>query len=380
MAVEKEKIELHKGLKGLTNLVQAHDLCTFCGACMNLCPYIQHHRGRWIKLNDCDLPEGRCYKYCPRTEVDPAEIHQKIFGRPLEDIEIGYMQESLMAQATDTELQGTGQNGGVVSAIMDFCLSENLIDAALLTSRDDQQLPEGRMTRSREEILSCSGSSYIVSPTLSELNKIKWQEIKRVGVVGLPCQALALAKMRAANSENRNYVDRVNLVIGLFCTWALDYSVFTESIRAKAGAHTIRKLDITPPPERLLKVFTDNGVLDIPIDEIRSFIRPGCEVCLDMTAEFADISVGTVEGVERWNTVLLRTDRGIKIFNMAKRAGVITTKPLPAETLKHLRKASILKKYRALNALGQRGHLQGKYLKLSPELIRKIVSKAREAL
>jgi coenzyme F420 hydrogenase subunit beta len=346
---------------------------------MYLCPYVQNHKGRWIKLHDCDLPEGRCYEYCPRTEIDLDDIHRKIFGRPYEDIEIGRVKDVLMARAKSKEIRRAGQSGGVISALMDFCIKERIIDAALLTSRDDQQVPEGRIVRNSEEILSCSGSSYFVSPTLSKLNKENWEEKEQIGVVGLPCQIQALAKMKVSGIEKRTPIDRINLVIGLFCTWALDYSAFTEIIRARTKG-MIKKFDMTPPPERLLKVYTDDGPLDIPIDDIRSYIRPGCSVCLDMTAEFSDISVGTAEGEEGWNTVLLRTVRGVDIFNTAIKAGVIGTKTYPREKLEHLKKASLLKKYRAIVALEQKGRLQDDYLDLSHDLIRKIVQKGKEAL
>jgi coenzyme F420 hydrogenase subunit beta len=67
-----------------------------------------------------------------------------------------------------------------------------------------------------------------------------------------------------------------------------------------------------------------------------------------MTNEFADISVGTVEGQEDWNTVIVRTKKGEKLLKKAIDAGVIETKPLEKERFNHLCEASLIRKRRVL--------------------------------
>jgi coenzyme F420 hydrogenase subunit beta len=67
-----------------------------------------------------------------------------------------------------------------------------------------------------------------------------------------------------------------------------------------------------------------------------------------MTNEFADISVGTVEGQEDWNTVIVRTKKGEKLLQNAIKAGIIETKPLEKERLNHLCEASLTRKRRVL--------------------------------
>ena len=39
------------------------DLCTGCGACVNLCPYQKIHKDNTINLHLCDLDDGRCHSY-----------------------------------------------------------------------------------------------------------------------------------------------------------------------------------------------------------------------------------------------------------------------------------------------------------------------------
>jgi coenzyme F420 hydrogenase subunit beta len=249
---------------------------------------------------------------------------------------------------------------------MALALEEGKIQAAILTERDTELLPQGRIAKTKEEVLTCAGSSYVTGYALEALNRGPWQGQERIGVVGLPCQVLALSRMKASPLEKRPPVDRVDLVVGLFCTWALDYRPFAEFLNKRFGGKPIRKLDITPPPERLLNVTAGDEFHQIPLDEIRAFIRPSCQVCLDMTSELSDLSVGTVEGEEGWNTVIVRSERGEELLGLAESKVVLETKAYPEDKWAHLKWASVLKKQRGLNALKE---VQDQYVTLPQSVI-----------
>jgi coenzyme F420 hydrogenase subunit beta len=370
--------KVNKGLKALEEKVFNQGLCAACGACLSLCPYLRSWKGKVVKLDDCNLEKGRCFAYCPRTEVNLDEVYNKIFGKSYEEIEMGPFRKIFMARAKDSLLRKKAQTGGVVSALIDFALREKMIQAAVLTPRDGDLLPQGKIIKGRKEILGCAGSSYVSGPTLEALNKGPWKGEERIGIVGLPCQVLSLARMKTSALEKRTPIDRVDLVIGLFCTWALEYKPFMAFLHGRVGGSAIKKLDITPPPERILEVTGDGPLHRVPVDEIRPFIRPSCKICLDMTAELSDISVGTVEGKKSWNTVIVRTDMGEKVLIEAKKARVIETRVLPEDNLNHLKEASLLKKRRALDALKEKGGIEKGYLTLSANLIKRIVSESGE--
>ena len=369
---------VNRGLEALEEKVLGRDLCAACGACLSLCPYLRSFKGRVIKLDDCNLEEGRCFAYCPRTEVNLDEVYQKLFGKKYEEIELGPVRKIMMARAKESIWAKKAQTGGVVSALIDFALRESLIQAAVLTPRDGDLLPQGKIIKSRKEILRCAGSSYVSGPTLEALNKGPWKGEERIGVVGLPCQVLALARMKASTLEKKTPIDRVDLVVGLFCTWALDYKPFIAFLNKRVGNRPIKKLNITPPPERILEATAGGELYQIPVDDIRPFIRPSCRVCLDMTAELSDISVGTVEGKEGWNTMIVRTAKGDDLLTRAKKAGVFEIRPLAKNSLSHLKEASLLKKRRALDALHEKGGEEKAYFTLSANLINRIISESGE--
>ena len=372
--------KVNRGLKALEEKVFNQDLCAACGACLSLCPYLGSWKGRVVKLDNCNLEEGRCFAYCPRTDVDLNRVYQGIFGKGYEEIEMGPVRKIMMARAKDPLWTKKAQTGGVVSALIDFALREGVIQAGVLTPRDGDLLPRGRIITSRKQILACAGSTYVSGPTLEALNKGPWKGEERIGVVGLPCQVLALARMKTSKLEKRTPIDRVDLVIGLFCTWAFDYKPFMAFLHKRLDGRPVKKLHITPPPERILEVISRGELYRIPVDDIRPYIRASCRVCLDMTAELSDISVGTVEGKEGWNTVVARTAMGQDLLRRAKNRGVIETRPLPRGHLNHLKEASLLKKRRALDALKERGGIEKAYFTLPANLIKRIFLQTGEAM
>ena len=289
-----------RGLQALESGVIQKDLCTFCGACLSLCPYLQSWQGRLVKLDNCDLAEGRCFAHCPRTQVNLEAIHQEVFGQSYVNLEIGLFKQVKMVRASSPSIRKKSQTSGVVSALMQFALREGFIHGAVLTHWTPDHLPRGRLIRSPDEILSCAGSSYVAGPTLQALNQGPWEDTERIGLVGTPCQVLATRKMHISPLKKNALTERKTLIVGLFCTWALTYQPFMNYLRTRVNGARIRKMDITPPPERLLKVITsDDHTWDIPIDEIRPFIRTTCGICLDMTSELSEPLRGDRRGNSR---------------------------------------------------------------------------------
>jgi coenzyme F420 hydrogenase subunit beta len=352
-------------------------LCSLCGACVGMCPYWVAHQGRIVALDECNLTQGRCYVFCPRTSLDLDLLSQTLFGIPYAADELGTMQQITMARATDNDIRSTAQYGGTVTALTSFALEQGLIDAAVLTASDGNMLPGGTLASTAAQVRDRAKSNYVAAPTLAAFNRESSREdVHRIGVVATPCQALALAKMRASPLENRNNIDKLNLVVGLFCTWALRYDDFARFLAERMPLAQIVKFDIPPPPANIFQVFTESDRIDIPLDQVRPFIRPGCDVCLDMTAEFTDISVGAAEGVAGWNTLITRSDAGRELVEAAQAKGVIETKPLPDQNLAHLKEASLNKKKRGLEKViettGSEENLL--YLRLTGETVTELLS------
>ncbi len=337
-----------KGPRDLQKEVLDRGLCLACGACVNLCPYIDMVAGRAVMIEPCNLSEGRCYDFCPRTHVDIATLDRNLFGACRSNLAIGSNIATLKARATDKEVVSAAQYGGAVSALVAYALETGKIDAAVLSKSLDRIRPKPTLARNRKEVLECSGSKYIVCPVVTEVLEAMKRGTEKIGVVGTPCQVTALRKVQASKKEPAE--NNIRIVIGLFCTWALSPQAYSH-IRDLAGSFNVMKLDVPPPPEDIFEVETEVETVRAPLDSIRKFIMPSCNVCFDMTSEFADISVGTVEGEQNWNTLIVRTRRGEDLLRHAQEEGVIETAPLEEEKLDHLYQASLDRKKRALKEM-----------------------------
>ena len=337
-----------KGMGDLFKEVINQGLCTVCGACLGDCPYTVFYRGKVRMTDFCTRTEGHCYEYCPRTATDLNDVSRMAFDSPYEGADIGTVREVVMARAADKKIRAKAQYGGTVTALLSLALDQGLIDRALLERTGDDRLPEAAEVTSSIDLPDCAGSNYMAYPALESLNRLPGNSADRLGIVTTPCQALALAKMRTTPPDKRIEMSNVRIILGLFCTWALDYGRFYEFLKEKADIPKIRKFDIPPPPANRFDVYHGKEVTSFSLDKVREYRMASCAYCLDMTAEFADISVGAVEGVEGWNTVIVRSERGADLFEQARKKGVIETDALPEKILAHLKEASMLKKSRGL--------------------------------
>lgn len=365
-----------KASQQLYNEVITRGLCTLCGACVLLCPYfrINRRRGTVQRIDSCERDEGRCYQYCPRTDTDMDAIYQRVFGIPLDTdkVGIGVVRDAFLARSTDADVLKRGQDGGVVTTLLWAAMQEGIIDGAVETKMSDDKSPHGFLARNREELLQCAGNSYEPSASLEVLNHIPEDSNEKVAVVGLPCQVAAVSNMKTYPAKNGMNIDNVKLVIGLFCGWSLSPGSLHQFLQEKLDLSDVVKFDIPHHPAHTLDVYTTSGKKSFELDEIREFINPACSYCCDMTSQFADISVGSGRAMFRgWNTVIVRTETGADLVERAKRKDLLETQPIPAESLTHLKKATLNKIKRAIkNIVELTGSEQDLgYIKVKPELL-----------
>lgn len=365
-----------KGCKELVSEVIDKGLCCLCGACAGSCPYLVSYRGRIVQLDNCTLSDGQCYQYCPRTFVDMDAISQHVFGVPYSEDELGTVKEVLMARSMDAAIKEKAQYGGAVTTLLSLAMAEGLIDSAILTRTTADKTPEAFLARNTQEVLQSAGSNYMACPILETYNRLPEDNSDKLAIVGVPCQVIAATKMKREQPQHRSSTGNIKLVIGLFCTWALAPDSFHRFLKDNLNLPSVIKVDIPPPPANRFDVYTHSGKVSLPLEEVREFTMPTCAYCLDMTSEFADISVGSVEGIEGWNTVIIRTDNGAKLVEMAVKQGKLETGTLPAEKLAHLKEAALNKKKRALGEIvkmtGSKKDLL--YLGLSPTLVDRLLS------
>lgn len=338
--------------------VLAADLCAGCGACLGHCPYLKTLGERVAFVHACPLPEGRCFAVCPRASLWPDRLDEQVFGARRSDPLLGAFRGLHFARALEPDVRAHGQYGGVATALTLFALDSGVAGAAVLAGGSPTAFPRPVIARDREGVLAAAGTKYSACPTLEPLSRLLRDGRERLAVVGRPCQVAALRKLEA-RAEGAS----LSLLIGVFCFWALAPG-FYRFLAARADLVRASKIDI---PKEGGVVFSLNGrTAQVPLEEVRPFIRASCQTCFDPTSEWADLAVGSTEYDPAWNTLVARTTRGQALVDAAVDAGVIETKPYPPDRIPILRAAVLGKKLRVLDAVDA-GRPEAAYLRVSEE-------------
>ncbi len=346
-----------KGINELLSEVIDQGLCTGCGACITGCPYVVAHAGRIVVLDKCTGTDGDCYKHCPRTSFDFDAVNEAVFGKAYSDGEFGQVLQVFMTRSKDPEILKRGQDGGTVTSLLALALEERLIDVAVSTRMDAEKSPHGNLARSRRELLECAGSSYEIGFSLEAYRSLPAESTEKLAIVGTGCQVEALGKIKQQPPRNSPDPRNISFTLGLFCGWALSPRTFHPYLKTLCDLSQVCRFEIPHTPHYSFDFHFEND-LDpgsVSLDVIKPHINPGCHYCWDLTAEFSDISIGSAgSAFPGWNTVLVRSPQGADLFALATEKGIIETRTLPEERLKHLKSAALNKKRAAVKKITEK--------------------------
>ncbi|RLE82086.1 MAG: hypothetical protein DRJ51_02430 [Thermoprotei archaeon] len=314
-------------------------ICAYCGACVSICStsaiYLEDDKIaiRGEKCTRC----GLCVKVCPAINIE-------IYEPPVI--------ESYTARSTIQKVLEVCQDGGVVTALLMEALKRGLVDIVIVCgeSETERLKPRPFLANSPEDVLIAAGSKYSLSPILNLLEEAISRSDK-VAIVGLPCHLRALELMRKAQLVE--YTRAIRLKIGLFCMNNYPYANLIKIIAevAKAPLSEVNKVEIR---KGKFIVWLRTGVArSAAITEFKEYVNVACKTCPDFTAWFSDISVGSAGSEEGWSTVLIRSETGRNLFNMAVKEGVITAKSLSEKALNQVRRLAGVKLKRALGSINQ---------------------------
>jgi coenzyme F420 hydrogenase subunit beta len=119
----------------------------------------------------------------------------------------------------------------------------------------------------------------------------------------------------------------INYRIGIFCMESFSYESLLKICEIlSVDIKNAEKMDIN---KGKFFVYTKKGEeLSVPIKEISHLAREDCEICYDLTSESADISIGSIGSPSGWNTVLIRTEKGKKLYEELISNNLIESKPI----------------------------------------------------
>ncbi|MCU0267405.1 MAG: Coenzyme F420 hydrogenase/dehydrogenase, beta subunit C-terminal domain [Acidimicrobiales bacterium] len=327
--------------KELYSEVITAGLCTGCAGCVISCPHdvigYHHEPGAYrpfhleeeLGLDNCVHGEKgctTCTRACPRFRGWEHEANEHLFDRDRTPEETaGIYDDILLTRASDDLVHRTGQDGGLVSAILLWALREGYIDAALTSyvEHDDVWKARPGVASTPEEILAGAGSRYTYSANTLALDEALERGFSKLALVGMSCQSSVPPVMwhRKAGKISKPIVFN----LGLLCSKTFDDSIFEELFEAKYGLakQDMAKMNIKGVFQIWMR---DGSYHEINLKECHAWTREGCTHCPDFAAEHADISCGGIGKDNDWTLTIVRTDLGREIIRRMIEDGSIVAR------------------------------------------------------
>jgi coenzyme F420 hydrogenase subunit beta len=318
-------VSREEGYPALESDVVFNDLCCGCGACETVCPEDVIQVGEFPKLVGKCSNCGYCLIQCPRSFFPTKEIEEKLFGEQ-SDI-LGHVEFMTAAKA-----KAKGQDGGVVTALVEYMFESKLIDGAVISAIDKAKpwKPNPVLITKKGDVKKGAGSKYSVSPNVKVLKEAHKKGLKKLAFVGVPCQTQAIRKMQMFPVGDIDYGSLVKYNIGIFCKANFLYEMLEKVVAGgyKINLKKVTKFDIKG---KNLNVYTGDEKTDVPLKEIHKYQMAGCSVCTNFAARLADFSIGSVGSPAGFSTVFARTKEAAMVIRDMKKTGKIQTKKITEE-------------------------------------------------
>lgn len=343
---------LSRKLKTVADVVRWR-LCLGCGACAFICPdkkitlkdFVAEGIRPVVQTDACGACTA-CLDVCPGYENDHSEINRRPGVMP--ELQSGYgpVLEIWEGHAQDPEIRFAGSSGGAITAISLYCLERAGMAGVLHIggNPNDPIRNQTRMSRTRQELLSGTGSRYAPASACDRLDLIESASAPCV-FVGQPSEVTALRKAERLRPQLK---ENVGLTISFFCA---------GSPATKGTVELLKSKGIDPGQVENLR-YRGNGwpgffavtlkgqsapAFQTTYKESWGFLqayRPySTHLYPDGTGEDADISCGdpwyreVQPGEAGSSLVVARTERGREIIRQAMAAGYLALQPASPQKL-----------------------------------------------
>ena len=285
-------------------LVPQRNLCTDCG------------------LSRTHEPK-RCASACQFIQPDYPGMEQAVHGRVRhsEGDERFFGPHQAMWQAWLTPAQANAQWSGITTSVAEALLQEGWVDAVITVQADpeDKWRPRPVVITRAQDMAACRGMRMGYAPLLAEIEPALDAGLKRLAVIGIPCQVYPLRQLEAQWRRDKQL--EALYVIGTPCS----DNTTTENFH-----HFLSLLSPKPQDIDYLEFRSDYRVevreaggkvrfipfLNLPISQLPSDFFPlTCRTCVDYTNSLSDLTIGYMGGHgEQW--VIVRNARGQQMLDL----------------------------------------------------------------
>jgi coenzyme F420 hydrogenase subunit beta len=276
------------------------DLCTDCGVSRTSDP-------------------KRCGKACQFIAPDYPAMEVKVHGRTrrIGSDEDFFGPSQTLHRAWLRVPRDDAQWSGITTRIAERLLETHRVDAVITMAPDpaDRWRPVPVLVTRKEDLAACRGMRMGYAPLLAMLEPAIAQGLRRLAVIGIPCQVYALRALEAELGLTALYV------IGTPCSDNTTTERFHEFLRLLSDRpETITYLEFCADYHVEIR-FADGHVRRVPFLMLPLSKLPGdffpltCRTCVDYTNVLADITVGYMGGEgQQW--LVVRNARGAEMLEL----------------------------------------------------------------
>jgi coenzyme F420-reducing hydrogenase beta subunit/Na+-translocating ferredoxin:NAD+ oxidoreductase RnfD subunit len=331
--------------------------CIRCGACMRVCcnklsPILI--KGASDKQNvkklmrlEADYCAGceHCNFICPaRIDLRSSMLNYPILEEDARKIEQQFLKGTadenigLYADIFSAKSSIDGQDGGVATALLVSGMQRGLFDSAIVVQRIHGYWAEAVIAENVDEVLKAKGTKYIRISMMSKLGDLVAKGKRKIAIIGTACEVRAARRIQ--RSLLGEYPDLELTIIGLFCFEEFNYWKLKEETTRLLGVD-LDRAEKTQIRKGKYIVRVDGKDNSVSVRELSNAVEKGCLSCDDFTAEYSDVSVGSVGSDDGYSTVIVRSNVGEKLLEGLDLAKGEVKK-------EEVTKLAILKKKRAL--------------------------------
>ena len=327
----------------LSEIVE-NGLCIGCGLCRSLVGpgaiemvMTPEGRERPVARHALDMSTlTQINAVCPGTRI-AGPLAAQANNAKLMDAVWGPAERLVLGHADDPAVRFRGSGGGVLTALGQFLLNSGRVKFILhvAASRSAPMRSERRLSFDAASVLESAGSRYGPAAPLVDFSEIL-DRGEAFALIAKPCDVTAvrnLARLDPRVDELMRYA------LAFVCGGASDLSK-SEQVLQRFGLREdelalFRYRGHGNPGLNRIEA-KDGRVFEISYrqlweDEDKWMIQPRCKICPDAIGQVADIAVsdawlngGPAVEDEPLNGIIVRTRRGLELFDAAVAAGALT--------------------------------------------------------
>lgn len=318
----------------VVNQIVERGLCVRCAACEPACPWDiirLDNRHFPLMVDEAKCPTGctRCLKVCPGGDVNFTLLDEEMFGQTPDPRSItGFATRAFVAFARDENVRYAGASGGLATQLLSYMMDKGIIDGALVVGTRSEGAgwePEPFIARTVEDLKRAAKSKYTVLPHLRPLREMEGELEGNYAAVAVPCYVHALRKYQKVSPKLRK---RLKFIIGLYCNVVFEPHIVSD-VAAAVGLRDDEVEDLRFrhgdwPGGVVVKGKDGSERKLLKLEEMKDefnllklfYAAPRCNMCIDFSAEYADIALG-----DPW----LRGPDGRYLFEDGRTAGIVRT-------------------------------------------------------